>query len=333
MSFAKESILFVLFIIVPAVVFRRFYFSQSFSKQYSTTSLFQLIVVSVPIGLAMNFLAAWIGNVFRSDSQIEFVDIVQCLTQEFDTVKYLGVTTDQIFYFWVLVCLYSATVGLVALKTVRFFRLDRRLKALRFGNYWHYFFMGEISHFSEVSGAQYSSNGTVSNQFRKLSMIVEVGETPFLFKGILVDYQLDHKTGNLGSIVLSHAVKRPLNVAGEKLTTDEIVSKSGAYFLTNTHSNDVILEGHHLLLEASEFKLLEITHVSMAMVMKIFNRDFPLQRLGNALSFLALVMSLTFTLISIQYFLDESGVSSRTVILGLAFWLVGLIVARMSKGR
>jgi hypothetical protein len=107
--------------------------------------------------------------------------------------------------YFLSILLFSGLLGLIAHISVRKWRLDRKTKALRFKNEWHYLLSGEVLEFSEFQ--PYERQGIVDGVY--LSAIVKHGKNDVLYRGIVADWLLDSK-GDLDRILLRRAHRRNL---------------------------------------------------------------------------------------------------------------------------
>lgn len=107
--------------------------------------------------------------------------------------------------YFLSILLFSGLVGLLAHIAVRAWRLDRKTRALRFKNEWHYLLSGEVLEFSEFQ--PFEREGIVDGVY--LSAIVKHGKSDVLYRGIVADWLLDAK-GDLDRILLRRAHRRKL---------------------------------------------------------------------------------------------------------------------------
>ncbi len=114
-------------------------------------------------------------------------------------------TPYRVVGYFLSLLLFSGLLGLLAHIAIRSWRLDRKTKALRFKNEWHYLLSGEVLEFSEF--LPFEHQGIIDGVY--LSAIVKHGKDDILYRGIVADWLLDSK-GNLDRILLRGTHRRKL---------------------------------------------------------------------------------------------------------------------------
>lgn len=82
---------------------------------------------------------------------------------------------------------------------VRIFKLDRRITLLRFSNYWHYYFKGEIRDFKDFQGR---IKGKVLLVYADI-LTKNDGNLNILYSGLLTQYTISKATHSLENIYLT----------------------------------------------------------------------------------------------------------------------------------
>lgn len=206
MSIALSGVV-LLLLFLPGIIFRRFYYTEEFSKQYFKSTVGDLLSsVFIPC-LIIHLLTLWCF--VYPDKQIDFVVLGSLLSgNNSDASVHMAFEsldrnkTDIIKYFLGSGFL-AVILGIITKLVVRNTKIDRKFKLFRFQNEWHYLFSGEIFDFPRVEGA-----------FDDIDLIfvdalVETNDGPLLYMGILAEYILS-KDGGIDRIYLTDVTRRKL---------------------------------------------------------------------------------------------------------------------------
>lgn len=184
MNISLEFIIIVINIIVPGLLFRRFYFYGHFSKEFGAGySLIRLIAVSSFAGLvifsisSVCYLPLYKGNFFDLLKQVfEFYynlkDNQDLDLNEYHPLKVLTITIFCSIFF-------GTTIG----RTIRFLNIDKGVKILRFKNYWFYVFHGFLK-MKPPKGKRLL--------FTQADMLINSSDGSKLYSGILKDYEVNN---------------------------------------------------------------------------------------------------------------------------------------------
>lgn len=191
-------------IIIPGLLFRRFYYFGEFSKQFSTREhVYQSIFYSIVPGILIQILGLIIYFTFRNPkfkiSEIYYIhgDILNgnSVLKE-STVGFidnnLWLYLIHIFNIYVL----SVILGYSISRFVRFCEIDLNTKLFRFKNQWYYIFSGEIllmNKFKSASNILGKIDGTksiiTSTTYADILIENNNGKRE-LYTGYVVDYEL-----------------------------------------------------------------------------------------------------------------------------------------------
>jgi hypothetical protein len=203
MSIALPTITLVL-IIAPGLIFRRFYYTGEFSKEFFKSNFSDLVFSAVVPSFLIHGLLYF---PIHYTNTIDF-DLLSILFSGTSEVKDIGIAFSKIeksltliVSYFLLAFLLSAVLGLTLKFIVRKFKLDRKLNLLRFKNEWHYLFSGEILDFPNVSG------NADEISFSVVDAMVESSEGSLLYSGILSSYVLNKDSG-IDRIYLSDVKRR-----------------------------------------------------------------------------------------------------------------------------
>jgi hypothetical protein len=203
MDFALTTVL-LIFLLLPGLVFRRFYYTEEFSKEYFKESIPSFFLsVAVP-STVINILGWQIGKTwYRFDTTtlgilFSGTDDPSKIKEAFDSLyNYIS----PILWYFLLLCVLAFIFGSLSKAIVRNSKLDRRFKLFRYQNEWHYIFSGEILDFPKVSGEARDID------FTFIDALVDTDEGTIIYKGVLEDYILS-KDGGMDRIVLTDVKRR-----------------------------------------------------------------------------------------------------------------------------
>lgn len=109
-----------------------------------------------------------------------------------------------IFFYNLVVFGVSYLFGYLSMKCVRYFKLDRKIRMLRFSNKWHYILTGECLDFPDVP------DHFEDISFKIVNVLCKVNGKSVLYTGEYFNYYIDSK-GDLEAIHLKYPVRRYLD--------------------------------------------------------------------------------------------------------------------------
>lgn len=199
--------LFLLVILYPGFIFRRFYYTEEFSREYFKQTITDLLVAAI-LPSALLHIAGYYLFV-RHRYTIDIATIGTLLSGTSDGAKVTAAfqsiyahATGIVAYFIAISAL-AALAGLLAKYIVRKGKLDRKFKLFRFQNEWHYIFSGEILDFPRVPGD--ASNISI----RYIDALVKSDQGTIIYTGLLADYVLS-RDGGIDRIYLTNVKRRYL---------------------------------------------------------------------------------------------------------------------------
>ncbi len=205
MNIALSTLLIFLFLL-PGLIFRKLYYSGTFSKQYFKQNFFELFISSfVP---AIIFQFTWFTVVEFFDYYIDLMVLVKI----FDEDKISNAFTNfenykfQIFFYHLSLNIFAGLMGWLLKFLVRKTKADKRIKILRYRNSWHYLFSGE---FFDLPMASFNLIDDDVNQieFIYTDVLTSASDKLILYEGILVDYELSKDEG-LNYLILKEYRRR-----------------------------------------------------------------------------------------------------------------------------
>ena len=206
MSIALPTVALII-ILAPGLLFRRFYYTGVFSKEYIKSSFTDFIFSSiVPSILIHSFLL----YCFSSNYQID-VNVFSILFSGSSNVPDIEKAFNSIYQYHSPILRYFAwalflAIGLgnLARVIVRTTKLDRSVQFFRFQNQWHYVFSGEILDFPDWAGQYEDFDFTYVD-----ALVDSNSDGLIIYSGILKNYVLNNQNG-IDRIYLSEAKRRLL---------------------------------------------------------------------------------------------------------------------------
>lgn len=219
MSITIGFILIFILVVIPGLLFQRFYYFGEFSKQFSTKdTVYKSVFYSVIPGISVQVLGAFIYFSFHKNSfeNIFIHNIIQETLaphegqkMSTDTINFIN---DDIYFFLahtVNVYFLAILLGYVTTRAVRYFNLDKKFKIIRFKNQWYYIFSGEILTFEKFKKVD-TVIGEVKGSYDKFKhyppyadILCESNGESALYSGYIIDYDLDHNNiSNLEKLYL-----------------------------------------------------------------------------------------------------------------------------------
>lgn len=183
---------YVIILIVPGIIFKRFFFQGAFSGQFNSGLFADRIITSLFWGILVQIISVLTFSRIINISYPEWQKLIQTLYQNLANNKLpeipAGELLSVLFYAIYSVTL-AATLGFITYKLIRWFSLDLKIPAFRFLNQWHYYFRGEILRTPEF---KISNRGKVISTEVDLMLKTDDGKSN-LFSGLLTQYTLNTK--------------------------------------------------------------------------------------------------------------------------------------------
>ena len=241
-------------IVIPGLLFKRFYFYGEFSKQFNSKekvykSIFYSIIPGVIIQSSVYFLFLFI---FKSDIQLSTLLVVSkelfANNNEYSipTCEFLESGYIRVLYYLLFVFSIAIFTGWFLSRLVRWFKFDIRFKNLRYKNSWYYTFSGEIRTFKKFLNASQKLNDDdeklKSYEYYPPYADILVSENggSNLYSGYIIDYELDFEDLNsINRLYLAKASRYRPKREGEDLTNLDVkgsrikVPISGNIFVLN----------------------------------------------------------------------------------------------------
>lgn len=199
----------VLIILLPGIFFRKGYFSEEFSNQYTIRDFFQLFVNTLfPSLIAYLIFLPFIYFIFGYYYDLEILlgilssneKLVEVSINKIDNFKF------EILGFQAIINLVSFFVGYKLKNIVLNKSFDARNKFFRYKNVWHYLLSAKFILFKR-SQIELTTNKIEDIDITFIDALLIIGEHTCIYTGILVDYELSID-GSLDLIYLKNAQRK-----------------------------------------------------------------------------------------------------------------------------
>ena len=251
MSIALSTLV-LFFLLIPGILFRRFYYTEEFSGEYFKETLFAVFIATILPSLFFQF--AWFFITKALGYQIDLYvlgDIVSSSPSR-ESFENLQDNSTKILIYNISMFSVAGFSGYLLKQIVRSRRLDRKFKFFRFQNSWHYILQGEFFDFPRAE-INLKIDTVEDIEFVFVDAVVVISGDPYLYDGILVDYELS-KNGGLETISLSNSKRR-------KLSDDSGMTKAGKK--KDNNAKYYPINGHILILKYDELKNLNFTYLTL----------------------------------------------------------------------
>lgn len=231
--FSLNTIIIIFIILFPGIIIRRSFYSNKFSKQFYRGQFSERIITTLFWGIINIIFALSFSLLFFK--LVINISCISCVIQDyiyetvtFDITKKGKVVNNisfldaSLFVFLFIFNLFILPflIGKTAFIVVRKLKLDLKYTAFSFSNQWHYFFKGEIIHKTDGKIIDKDSLDFRTNNVNLtvLDILTLEGDNKYIYKGILLDYNLKEENEELDSIILFEPMKK--NYDKDKLGTN-----------------------------------------------------------------------------------------------------------------
>jgi len=293
-----SSIVIIVWLIFPGVVFKRFYFQGQFTKQFGAglfadrliTSIFWGIFVQIITFLIYSHSFGFTFTGIKNKVALVYGNIVsnQMPNITYENLKY-------ILGYLIFLIIIAVILGTVSHKIIRIFKIDVKLEVFRFANHWNYYFRGEI-----LSTREFKS----LKKGKWLSTMVDIliddsTEKNKMVSGFLTQYTISHKTGNLETIYLT-----------------------GAKRYSQTTKAFKEIPGECLIVPFDK-----IVDLNLRYTFQVFNKDSKRVIVFKNIIWLSLTIGLLFFLIFPWYLQINIICKLLGIVFGFFSWLLFIIIA------
>lgn len=202
--------LILIIILLPGISFRKGYFSAEFSNQYTIKEFFQLFgntfIPSIVLYMAAFPFALGTGYTYDLKTLIGLLSSNDDLLPE--AVKKVEEFKLQIFVFQFLINSFSFVIGSYIKNYLVAKSIDSKNEFFRYKNIWHYMLSAKFIEF-ERSQISLRVNKVEDVDITYIDALVNVGDTVYIYNGMLVDYQLASE-GHLDFLIIQEVQRKKL---------------------------------------------------------------------------------------------------------------------------
>lgn len=207
MEIALSAIIIVI-LLLPGISFRKGYFSEEFSNQYTIKDFFQLFVntfiPSVVLYLSVLPLVFLFGYEYNLQTLIGLISSNDKLFKEsVDKVKDFQ---NEIFVFQIILNTASFFVGYSLKNYFIKNSYDAKIEFFRYKNIWHYVLSARFIYFKR-SQVSLNTNNVEDVDITYIDALVSIGDKVFIYNGMLVDYQLASE-GKLDFLIIKDVQRK-----------------------------------------------------------------------------------------------------------------------------
>jgi len=316
-NLALNTIFYILIFIFPGLLFRKFYFSGDFTKQFQQGNLmerllwtlfFSTLIITLSV-LFFIFIETY--TLAKTQEYVSYQNVKKLfetlsankLPEKTDVDKYFY--KNYVYLILILYCI-SIFTGFVSYKLIRLTNIDSYIPALRYKNYWHYLIRSK-----KINGQKNSNNKYL---YTNADVLIECKDKTELYSGYVQNYFIDPLTNKLNCIILKDAYKfiSVSNTINKDIETS-IENKENIYERHKIYSDKVVykkyIPGDILTLFDDRIININLTYVEQVTNLKEKKRVFI-----NSFFYVILTIIL-FTPWLIQY--DLTTTIKRKIIISL----------------
>lgn len=205
-QFTISTIFFIVSLIVPGIIFKRFYYQGQFTKQFGTDPFADRLITSLFWGIFVQIIAFLIFSRYFGFTYTSIKKQIDVVYASIVQNKIPDITYKQIFYllgYLIFSVITALLLGSLCHFLIRFLKLDIKFNVLRFSNRWNYLIRGDILATREFKSAK---KGKVL--FTVVDIVIDdATEKNKMISGVLTDYIISEKTGELETVYLTAAKK------------------------------------------------------------------------------------------------------------------------------
>lgn len=207
MNLTIGFIAFFISIVIPGILFRRFFFYGEFSKQFNTKDpVLHSIFFSIIPGILMQLICVFIYNLFIGfdSSYLDVFTVFRDITSDGTngtqkpTEDFLNNDIITFLLYSLFAFSFSSFLGWACSRFIRVRHWDKKYKLYRFKNQWYYVFSGEILKMKKFKEAHKDSFKTDKGKEQDtlityadiLVSVSDQNDRKELYTGYVVDYDL-----------------------------------------------------------------------------------------------------------------------------------------------
>lgn len=240
----------LLIVLLPGISFRKGYFSEEFSNQYTIRDFFVLFVNTLFPSLIIYLIFLPIIY-FGFGYFYDFKTLLGILSSNETLVKSSIYQIDnlkfEIIAFQIVINSTSFILGYKIRDYVLDKSIDARYKFFRYKNIWHYLLTGKFILFKR-SQIKLNKDKVEDIDITYIDSVVSIGGETNFYSGVLVDYELSDD-GNLELLYLKDASKKSLEESDFKkieghtlvLKYDNIINLNIVFIQIEENEDGVVL--------------------------------------------------------------------------------------------
>lgn len=275
-NLALNTIFYILIFIFPGLLFRKFYFSGDFTKQFQQGNLMERLLWTLFFSTLIITLSV-LGFIFietytniKTQEYVSYENVKKLfetlsankLPEKSDVDKYFY---KNYIYLILIIYFISIFTGFISYKLIRLTNIDAYIPALRYKNYWHYLIRSK-----KINGKKNSSNKYL---YTNADILIECKDKTELYSGYVQNYFIDPLTNRLNCIILKDAYKfiSILNTRNQDIETS-IENEENVYERHKVYSDKVVykknIPGDILTLFDDRIININLTYVEQVLNLK-----------------------------------------------------------------
>ena len=204
-NIALSTVFYIMVFIFPGIIFRKFYFCGSFTRQFSQGNIFERFILTLFFSIISISLSVGVILFFRYILEIRFLNSISYKTvinilNNIKSEKIPDEFKTNTFDFLVLASLIyaiSAFLGALLHSLVVIFKLDIIFPVFRFNHPWHYIVTGKTM--EKIKDKKYL--------YTNVDVLINDGYKNTMFSGVLYDILLEKGTNKVESILVKDCYK------------------------------------------------------------------------------------------------------------------------------
>lgn len=207
MNLTIGFIAFFISIVIPGILFRRFFFYGEFSKQFNTKDpVLHSMFFSIIPGIVLQLICVFFYNLFIGfeSSYLDVFTIFRDITSDGTngtqkpTEHFINNEIITFLLYSLFVFTFSSFLGWASSRFIRVRKWDKKYKLFRFKNQWYYIFSGEVLNMKKFEQAHLDSfkinkgkdQDTLMTYADILVSVSDQNDRKELYTGYVVDYDL-----------------------------------------------------------------------------------------------------------------------------------------------
>jgi len=211
----------IIILLLPGLLFRKSYLSGEFSREYIVEDFFELLVNSLIPSFIFYVIAIPIIYIFGYAYNIQHFLALLSSDKSLINDALINIEDNKsaIFIFNTIINICAYTFGFCAKKIVLKGNLDTKFSTLKFDNIWHYLLTAKFILFKR-SQIELTEDSIEDIDITYIFALVNVGNTPIIYNGALVDYELS-TDGSLDLLYLKNVKRKVLHLSENNDQTQE----------------------------------------------------------------------------------------------------------------